>query len=132
MALTRTEEPSAVVVLANATYEAIIDGWKLPKIDVAGLALDRQGYSIAPAAAAVHPAFAGTAAAPLFIRGFQWREDDNEGESWVPQGLSSSGDAFDDGRLAGRRWLVASWHDRDEARTRISFVDITNAGEIRY
>lgn len=78
-----------------------------------------------------HVAIAGTDAHARFVRGFRWNDDDNTND-WKPQGLSSSFDAMADGQIGGRTWLLASWHNDDDTRTRLSFVDISDPQSIRY
>jgi hypothetical protein len=123
MPLTQIVQPTAVVIRRSSPYDQIIDQWNLPTVAIPHLNLNRQGQGIGVAQAAAHPAFAGTAVPPLFVRGFQWNDNDNNGD-WFPQGLSGTGDAFDNGVLDDRRWLVASWHNDGDTRTRVSFVDL--------
>jgi hypothetical protein len=58
----------------------------------------------------------------------QWEEtsdfDDMNTEKWVPQGISSSADAYDKGDWNGKKAWVVSWHEKDDAMVRVTFVDM--------
>ena len=81
------------------------------------------------------PAFdTGSAAA----WGFRLDEEDNDSKRWWPQGITSSADAGSPGsdEYAGRRLLVTTSYSKtiggENKGCRISVVDITEEGRIRY
>ena len=49
--------------------------------------------------------------------------DDFKTKKWVPQGISSSADATDEGTYDGVDGWMVSWHRDDDKSVRISFVD---------
>jgi hypothetical protein len=61
--------------------------------------------------------------------GFCWNKGDNLNQEWMPQGLTASWDAFENGRYDGRTVVAASWYlkgknENDPARAnRVSFSD---------
>jgi len=66
--------------------------------------------------------------------GFRWNSGDMATESWYPQGITGSEDAFEDG---GRRRIIVSWYDHDDADgivkgARISIVDLEDPSDMRY
>lgn len=72
--------------------------------------------------------------------GFEWNAGDSGVAYWYPQGVTGSGDAFDDGLYQGRNIGMASWYHRPEndnagspdKGVRISIYDSTNLADIRY
>jgi hypothetical protein len=72
--------------------------------------------------------------------GFVWDDEENDKAWWIPQGISGSADASEDGLVAGRRIIAVSWYydiDRHPGTTgekgaRISWVDITDPDAPRY
>lgn len=72
--------------------------------------------------------------------GFVWDDEENDKAWWIPQGISGSADASEDGLVAGRRIIAVSWYydiDRHPGSTgekgaRISWVDITDPDAPRY
>ena len=58
----------------------------------------------------------------------RWNIHDSFDRRWWPQGVTSTADAYDDGILAGRRILAASWYakPRRDIRkgSRITFLDL--------
>ncbi|GAB1213853.1 hypothetical protein ATERTT37_003006 [Aspergillus terreus] len=53
-----------------------------------------------------------------------WNEGDYETTKWIPQGMSSSGDALAVGTYEGRDvWLVSWYQDEGDANVRVSFID---------
>jgi hypothetical protein len=69
--------------------------------------------------------------------GFCWNEEDTEGTTWIPQGLSASWDADADGKFGKHRIIAASWYD-DKGRngvnrgSRITFVNYDNPDKPEY
>lgn len=59
--------------------------------------------------------------------GFRWNDSDQASERWWPRGITSSGEATDDGRVGGRQLLVAGWSSRqvdgEDHGSRLSVVD---------
>lgn len=49
--------------------------------------------------------------------------DDFKTNKWVPQGISSTADAADEGTYEGADGFLVSWHREDDKSVRISFVD---------
>lgn len=107
--------------------------WGLPSRSLGSLDLNRETRTIADGG---EEPLQGTEAEQRFQAGFRWNSDDDDHSYWCPQGLSSSADAAPGGRVAGQRWLVASWYhkeDEDNDRTRVSFVKMTSDGKpFRY
>ncbi|MEE2757981.1 MAG: DUF4215 domain-containing protein [Myxococcota bacterium] len=68
--------------------------------------------------------------------GFVWNNGDMDVSYWYPQGITGTSDAYDNGRLNGRRLIMVSWYHRTDNRptkgARISLVDLTNPNDIRY
>ncbi len=70
--------------------------------------------------------------------GFRWDREDDGSKRWWPQGVTSSAEASEDGtdEYAGRRLLVTTSYsktvDKVNKGCRISVVDITDEGSIRY
>jgi hypothetical protein len=56
---------------------------------------------------------------------FRWNADDNDGATWVPQGLTGTADASPDGMVAGRKLIVVSWYHESKG-VRLSVVDIAD------
>jgi hypothetical protein len=67
---------------------------------------------------------------------FGWDEPDARTRSWVPQGVTTSADAFPDGTVHGREVVAAGWYRRTESgpdqAARVTFVDVTDPGDVRY
>lgn len=57
----------------------------------------------------------------------QWAEtdkfDDMNTDEWIPQGISSTADAFDKGDWNGKHALVVSWHNKDDSMVRVTFIN---------
>ncbi|MFI0357853.1 hypothetical protein [Actinomadura sp. 9N407] len=68
---------------------------------------------------------------------FCWNDEDNEGTTWIPQGLTASWDAHADGTYAGHRIIAASWHD-DKGRDgtdrgcRVTFINYDDPEKPKY
>lgn len=52
-----------------------------------------------------------------------WNSGDYATTKWVPQGITSSGDALGAGTWDGRESWIVSWHRDDGESVRLSFVD---------
>lgn len=81
-------------------------------------------------------------AASLNPQGFCWQSGpDDTDNTWIPQGVTGSGDASSTGTVGGKRVVAVDWHygtppggtDADADHfTRVSFVDITNTSSMVY
>lgn len=68
---------------------------------------------------------------------FCWNDEDDEGTTWIPQGLTASWDADDDGRFGEHRVIAATWYDakgRDGVNrgSRLTFVDYDDPDKPAY
>jgi hypothetical protein len=54
--------------------------------------------------------------------GFCWSMTDPDTTSWIPQGITTTGDAFTARSYASREAVVITWHNATETRTRISIA----------
>lgn len=68
---------------------------------------------------------------------FRWDDDEFNKKWWVPQGLTGSADAYDDGRLEGRDVVLIGWWFAKELAmlsfdkgVRVSLVDLTDAPDL--
>ena len=60
---------------------------------------------------------------PGAVSAFQWSDRDNTGK-WIPQGITGSAAAQDDGVIGGHRSLLVSWYqDIPSSPARVSFVN---------
>ncbi|MFL6001895.1 MAG: hypothetical protein ACJ72P_03705 [Nocardioides sp.] len=61
-------------------------------------------------------------------RAFTWDRADRRTAQWWPQGISSSADACDTGKIEGRRMLAVTWYAKDLGEggqgSRVTFVDL--------
>ncbi len=61
-------------------------------------------------------------------RAFTWDREDRRTERWCPQGITTSADADDSERVAGRRVVVVAWYFQDahgnNQGSRVTFVDL--------
>jgi hypothetical protein len=60
---------------------------------------------------------------------FCWDPGDSSVTYWMPQGITTTGDAVANGRWDGREALLAAWYDKDSGGNmgvRVSLVDIAN------
>ncbi|GAQ11761.1 hypothetical protein ALT_9082 [Aspergillus lentulus] len=65
----------------------------------------------------------GTAAFPMSER-WLWNSGDESTTKWIPQGMTSSGDALAVGTYEGKDVWLASWYQKEgDANVRVSFVD---------
>ncbi len=51
---------------------------------------------------------------------------------WLPQGISSTADAYDVGTYQGKDGWVVSWHRDDDKSVRVTFVDRGNGDRYRH
>jgi hypothetical protein len=56
---------------------------------------------------------------------FRWNDEDDDGTTWVPQGLTGTADASADGKVGGRKLVLVSWY-HDTKGVRVSVVDIAD------
>jgi hypothetical protein len=68
---------------------------------------------------------------------FCWNDEDDEGTTWIPQGLTASWDADADGRFGEHRVIAATWYDRKgvdgvNRGSRITFVDYDDPARPEY
>lgn len=107
-------------------YQSIIDGWSLETKSPGEIELNREGVPIN----SNHSAFTGTGAKDIFICGYKPNASDQSG-SWIPQGMSSSGDADPSGLIDGEKWIATTQYDG--SRARISLVKVSQmSGVIPY
>lgn len=60
---------------------------------------------------------------------FCWNSGDSSVSYWMPQGITTTGDAAGSGTWDGREALLASWYDKDSGRdmgVRVTFVDMAD------
>ncbi|MEU9048009.1 MULTISPECIES: VCBS repeat-containing protein [unclassified Kitasatospora] len=66
-------------------------------------------------------------------QGFCWSAQDDGTSSWVPQGLTGSGESPQAQTLVnGRKVLIASWHGPSDSAERITFTDVTDPAHVTY
>jgi hypothetical protein len=53
----------------------------------------------------------------------QFEDEDMSTEEWVPQGITSTADAYEDGKWEDKQAWMVSWHNGDDSMVRVSFVD---------
>jgi hypothetical protein len=87
------------------------------------------------------PACAGTNAASLPIApaattSLCWDSGDASTTTWTPQGVTSSGDADDDGAWGTNQVILSGWHySLDDSRyqeARVAFINANNLGAAAY
>jgi hypothetical protein len=69
------------------------------------------------------------------VASFCWDSGDSSVSYWMPQGITTTGDATANGQWEGRRALLSAWYDNDSGRNmgvRISVVDMANRSTPRY
>ncbi len=123
LGLTWHATPAAALTNADAL---------LPNVGVATL--------LAGAPNTIHTCLAGPSTAtdgtssfpitPASLFGLCWSATDEATDTWTPQGVTTSGDADDDGMWGANAVILASWHyniagDRYN-ETRVSFIDANN------
>ncbi|MFI1658982.1 hypothetical protein ACH4ZU_29360 [Streptomyces sp. NPDC020472] len=57
------------------------------------------------------------------IGGFCWNQEDDISSTWTPQGFTGSHDAQPTGTWNGKYLYIASWHNGDDSRARITVVN---------
>ncbi|AYY12145.1 hypothetical protein EF847_04915 [Actinobacteria bacterium YIM 96077] len=66
---------------------------------------------------------------------FCWNSGDSSVDYWMPQGITTTGDATASGEWEGREALLSSWYDKESGRdmgVRISFVDMSDRSTPDY
>lgn len=66
---------------------------------------------------------------------FCWNSGDSAVSYWMPQGITTTGDATSSGTWNGREALLAAWYDKDSGRdmgVRVSFADMANRSKPDY
>ncbi|WP_165367958.1 hypothetical protein, partial [Phytoactinopolyspora endophytica] len=66
---------------------------------------------------------------------FCWNSGDSSVEYWMPQGITTTGDATASGQWEGREALLSAWYDKESGRNmgvRISFVDMADRTTPEY
>lgn len=70
---------------------------------------------------------------------FCWDGGNSSGDGtvpyWMPQGITTSGDASDDGTVDGREVMLNAWYDNNSGRdmgVRVSFIDMSDATPSDY
>lgn len=121
--MTMYHQPPAILERVDLE-QSTIDGWGLETVPLGDLSLNRYATTMTAAALSL-----SNDAKARHQAGFYWRgstptaTDDYNGTSWVPQGLTSSGDADGaTGTIDGDVWLFASWHNNN-TRIRISAMN---------
>lgn len=74
------------------------------------------------------------------IKGYTWENvpgyDDANTEKWYPQGITTSADAYGDGKYDGDVVTLVSWHsdkyDSGKRGVRISFIDSNDPDSLSY
>jgi hypothetical protein len=62
----------------------------------------------------------------------RWEAEDEDSETWIPQGITGSADASATGLVDGRRVVLVSWYytppagSTYEKGVRVAFIDVTN------
>lgn len=78
---------------------------------------------------------------PAASRAYCWEEGDAHTQRWIPQSVTTSGDADEDGRWDGDRVILAGWthNDRkagepasDESLARVAFIDANDPDDLTY
>ncbi|MET9404484.1 hypothetical protein ABZX90_01620 [Streptomyces sp. NPDC002935] len=78
---------------------------------------------------------------PTATRAYCWDDADARTGQWKPRSVTTSGDAYDDGRWDTHQVILAGWTHRDgqaaaptreEGLAKIAFVDATDPDALRY
>lgn len=72
---------------------------------------------------------------PVATRSFCWDTGDDTTEAWNPQGVTSSGDADDDGKWGTNSVLLTGWNFTSGDRrndARVSFIDYNDPANPKY
>jgi hypothetical protein len=77
-----------------------------------------------------------TASASNLLASFCWNSGDESVTYWIPQGITTSADAYSAGTYEGRTVILASWYHDGTGGTdkgvRVSFVDYSNPSAPTY
>ncbi len=111
----------------TGSYQTIIDGWNLPVMTLDNMPFSGPLVNIS----ASHAMVTGTAAFSRFKTGFKWNDYGQTG-AWVPQGLSSTGDAYPSGMTPNGRKILACSLQINDASTRITFADVTDPDAVTF
>lgn len=78
---------------------------------------------------------------PTATRAYCWDSGDATTQKWVPQSVTTSGDADDDGKWGDDRVILAGWtHNNDKAGepaddqslARVAFIDASDPNNLKY
>lgn len=69
---------------------------------------------------------------PGVTGGFRWNSGDDNVSYWIPQGITGSADATDNGFVGGHRVLLASWYSTNGKGVRVSFVKSDSLSKATY
>lgn len=73
---------------------------------------------------------------PVAVEKLCWESDDAASTTWTPQGVTTSGDADDDGAWGANQVILSGWHYApDDARYddgRVAFIDANDLGSAAY
>jgi hypothetical protein len=116
--------------------DAVLDALatRLPVVGVADVLGDLNRNAVTRTAAAV------PGDPPGVQQAFSWQSGDMAVDYWIPQGITSSGDAVDGGRIGGKNVVLVSWYyaqENDEGSTqqkgvRLAIVDATDPQNVDY
>lgn len=77
-----------------------------------------------------------TADAENLLASFCWNSSDNDVPYWIPQGISTTADALENGQYSGATAIVVSWYDNGsdgiDRGIRVSFVDYSTPSAPTY
>lgn len=115
---------------------ADVDMWaaQAGRVDALAATLPKLALADLPAAEfnrAAVPLAAAPGGVKNVVQAFRWDDEDNDKDTWIPQGLSGSPDAVVEGTFNGRKLLVVTWY-HDTKGVRISVVDVTDEAAPRY
>jgi hypothetical protein len=106
------------------------------RVEALAAALPRIALGELPAAEfnrVAEPLDAVPGGVPDLVHAFRWNDEDNDSETWIPQGITGTPDGAG-GPIDGRQLLLVSWyHDADPNKgSRVSAVDLTDPDAPRY
>lgn len=113
--------------LKASGYSPLVDDLdaKLPNVSVATVVADgnRSATACSPSAA-------------YRVASFCWNSGDNTVTYWIPQGVTTSADAYESGVYEGTTTILVSWHDDGSSGidrgVRVSFVDYSTPSAPTY
>lgn len=68
---------------------------------------------------------------PTADAAYCWDTGDSVTQDWVPQGLTSSGDADDDGMWGTNKLILSGWTE-DSTSARVAFIDANDPAHLKY